>query len=321
MVHLRIVAPREKSQRVLDALERSVAVCNIVRLPDAARKPDGDMIICDVAREAASIVISDLTELGIPTDGSVSIAPVETQLSDAAERADRAAPGDPSNAVVWEEVEELTSEASVITASYMIFMALACMIAAVGIFQNSSILIVGSMILGPEFGPLAGLCVAIVGGRSHQAIRSALALGTGFPLGISAAFVASLLFKWTGVAPHDFDGADHFLSDLISHPNVFSVAVALAAGIAGMLSLTTSKSATLLGVLVSVTTIPAAANIGVSAAYGDGSTWVGSQLQLAINLTCLIAAGIATLFVQRWIFNRRLRAHRSELAAEGVRHD
>lgn len=241
MVHLRIVASREKSRQALELLERSDVVCNIVRLPEAARHPAGDMIICDVAREAASIVMSDLTELGIPEDGSVSITPVETQLSKAAERADRAAPGDPSNAVVWEQVEELTSEASVMTASYMIFMALACVIAAVGILQGSSILIVGAMILGPEFGPIAGLCVAFVGGRWRQAARSSVALLVGFPLGITAAFAAALVFKWTGVAPTSFDGADHFLSDLISHPNVYSIAVALCAGVAGILSLTTSK--------------------------------------------------------------------------------
>jgi hypothetical protein len=81
-----------------------------------------------------------------------------------------------------------------------------------------------------------------------------------------------------------------------------------------MLSLTTAKSSTLLGVLVSVTTIPAAANIAVSAAYADWSTWRGSQLQLLVNLVCLVAAGTATLWVQNQVFRRRRKAHLRELA-------
>ena len=64
-------------------------------------------------------------------------------------------------------------------------MALACMIASVGIFLDSPILIVGAMIVGPEFGPIAGLCVAIVQRRREVARRSLRALAVGFPVGIT----------------------------------------------------------------------------------------------------------------------------------------
>ena len=67
----------------------------------------------------------------------------------------------PSDAVVWEEVEARTSENIELTGNFLAFMVLACLIASVGIFLDSPILIVGAMIVGPEFGPLAGLCVAV----------------------------------------------------------------------------------------------------------------------------------------------------------------
>jgi hypothetical protein len=66
----------------------------------------------------------------------------------------------------------------------------------------------------------------------------------------------------------------------------------------------------LIGVLISVTTIPAAANVGVAAAYGDWSEFRGALAQLGINLLCLIAAGVATLMVQRWVFERRRERYR-----------
>ena len=122
-----------------------------------------------------------------------------------------------------------------------------------------------------------------------------MALLAGFPLAIGAAFVASLLFKWTGLTPDHFSEEDHGLSVIISNPDFFSFFVAFCAGIAGTLSLTTAKSGALTGVLISVTTIPAAANIGVSAAYADWSAFGGSAAQLAINLVALCIAGVGTL--------------------------
>jgi uncharacterized hydrophobic protein (TIGR00271 family) len=309
MVHLRIVVPPGMTAQVLRVLEPSPAVCNIVVLRGAALRPAGDVLLCDVAREAASILLADLKELGVPEYGSISVEQVDVTLSRAAEAAARAAPGDPANAVVWEDVEELASESTTLTASFLIFMTLATLIAAVGIFLDTPILIIGAMVLGPEFGPLASFCVAVVERRPRLAARSLVALLAGFPIAITGAYVASLIFKWTSLTPDHFSAEDHSLSVIISNPDFFSFFVAFIAGVAGLLSLTTSKSGALAGVLISVTTIPAAANIGVAAAYEDWSAWRGSMEQLAINLGAICVAGVITLLVQRGIFRRRRAAH------------
>jgi uncharacterized hydrophobic protein (TIGR00271 family) len=102
---------------------------------------------------------------------------------------------------------------------------------------------------------------------------------------------------------------DRPLTDFISHPDEFSAIVALLAGTAGVLSLTSAKSGALIGVLISVATIPAAGNIGVAAAYGDGDEWVGAVAQLSVNLTAILLAGIATLYVQRRLYIRRKKRH------------
>ncbi|MGH2978610.1 MAG: DUF389 domain-containing protein [Solirubrobacterales bacterium] len=309
MVHLRIVVPPDLTAQVLRVLEQSPAVCNIVVLRGAAMRPAGDVLLCDVPREAASIVLADLQELGVHERGSISVEEVDIALSSAAEEAMRAAPGDPANAVVWEEVEELASESTTLSGSFLIFMTLATLIAAVGIFLDTPILIVGAMVLGPEFGPLASFCVAVVERRPRLALRSFVALVAGFPVGITAAFLASLTFKSTDLTPDEFTEADHSLSVIISSPDFFSFFVAFCAGIAGVLSLTTQKSGALAGVLISVTTIPAAANIGVAAAYQDWSAWRGSQAQLALNIAAICAAGLITLLIQRAIFRRRRAEH------------
>jgi uncharacterized hydrophobic protein (TIGR00271 family) len=321
MVHLRIVVPADLTEGVLRALERTPGACNVAVLRGAAVRPTGDVILCDVAREAASIVISDLEELGVPGRGSISVEEIDVVLSSGAEAAMEAAPGDPANAVVWEEVEELASESTTLTASFLTFMVLATLIAAVGIFLDTPILIIGAMVLGPEFGPLASFCVAVVERRPRLALRSFVALVAGFPVAIGAAYLASLIFKWTDLTPDQFSEADHSLSAIISSPDFFSVFVAFCAGVAGILSLTTAKSGALAGVLISVTTIPAAANIGVSAAYQDWSSWRGSQAQLAINIGTICVAGVLTLLIQRAIFNRRRARHRRGQDRPGRRQD
>jgi uncharacterized hydrophobic protein (TIGR00271 family) len=309
MVHLRIVVPVERAERALGLLDASRATTNIVHLPGAARRPRGDVILCDVAREDASVVIEDLKELGIVEDGSIALEQIDSQLSAAAKRAERSARGLPSDAVVWEEVEARTSESAELGGNFLVFMTLACLIASVGIFTGSPILIVGAMVVGPEFGPLAGLCVAAVERRSGVAIRSLTALAVGFPFGITAAFLFTFLCVATGLVDADFESTQNALTQFITEPEAFSFIVASFAGAAGVLSLTSAKSGALIGVLISVTTIPAAANVGVAAALGNWDDWVGAMEQLTVNLSAIVLAGVATLYVQRRLYERRWRRH------------
>ena len=188
-------------------------------------------------------------------------------------------------------------------------MVLATMIAGAGILTDSVILIIGAMVVGPEFGPLAGVCVAVVDRRLDLARRSLIALGVGFPAAIGATLVGTLLLRAAGRAPDALSEASRPATLFISEPNAYSVIVAVLAGIAGVLSLTTAKSGALIGVLISVTTIPAAANVGVAAAYGDWGELSGALAQLLINLVAIVLAGVATLSLQRALYARR-RARR-----------
>ncbi|HWM62372.1 MAG TPA: DUF389 domain-containing protein [Solirubrobacterales bacterium] len=309
MVHLRIVVPSDRSEKVMGLLEATPSACNLVFLAGAARKPVGDVVLCDVAREDASVVIDDLKELGVHRDGSIALEQIDSQISEAAKRAERAAPGAPSDAVVWEEVEARTSESIELGGNFLLFMVLACLLASVGIFTGSAILIIGAMVVGPEFGPLAGFCVAIVERRRSVALRSLAALAIGFPVGITAAFLFTLACEATGLIAGDFSSGQRQLTQFISDPTTFSFLVAVFAGTAGVLSLTSAKSGALVGVLISVTTILAAANIGIAAALGDWSEWRGAMAQLVVNLTAIVLAGVTTLFVQRALYERRRRRH------------
>ena len=94
------------------------------------------------------------------------------------------------------------------------------------------------------------------------------------------------------------------LTDFIVSPDAWSFVVAVLAGIAGTLSLTTAKSGPLVGVFISVTTIPAVGTIAVCLACGIWGEAASALLQLGINLVGILLAGTLTLLVQRLVWSR-----------------
>jgi uncharacterized hydrophobic protein (TIGR00271 family) len=145
--------------------------------------------------------------------------------------------------------------------------------------------------------------------RPDLAKRSLRALAVGFPVAILVTYLATHLARLLGIAPDQIAEASRPLTQFISNPDTFSFVVAFLAGVAGILSLTSAKSGALIGVLISVTTIPAAGNLAVAAAYGNWSEAGGALLQLSLNLTMIVLAGVLTLFVQRRVYDERRRRH------------
>jgi uncharacterized hydrophobic protein (TIGR00271 family) len=159
------------------------------------------------------------------------------------------------------------------------------------------------MVVGPEFGPLAALAVALVRRRMHLARRAALALLIGFPAAMAVTAVGTLAVEAIGWV--DLTSTSELSEvDFIFQVGPFSFVVALLAGAAGMLSLVSSKSAALVGVFISVTTVPAAGFAVVAATVGDWDVAAQSAAQLAVNLIGITMAGVLVL----WVYQR---AHRS----------
>ncbi|TDC66494.1 DUF389 domain-containing protein [Micromonospora sp. KC207] len=310
MLHLRVIAPPDQSSAVVDLLGGDPGVTHLVVLPGAARRPRGDLVLCDVVRERADAILHDLQRLGVEAHGGIAADDVELTLSAAADRAAREVPGSGADAVVWDEVAAKTGEQTELSATYLVLIVVATMIAGIGVLLDQPILIVGAMVVGPEFGPLAALCVALLRRKPAIIGRSVQALAVGF----LAAMLATVLSTWAltaaGLMNRGMLLADRPLTDFIWRPDALSWVVGLLAGVAGMLSLTSKKSGSLVGVLISVTTVPAAANVAVAVAYGVWQEAAGSALQLVINLCAIVLSGLATLAVQQlswWRLSRRFR--------------
>jgi uncharacterized hydrophobic protein (TIGR00271 family) len=306
MLHLRLIVPPDRTEAVLDQLTATPGVVHIVRSAGSTTRPDGDVVLCDVAREAANDVVERLQDHGLHRDGAIVIQAVEVVVSDAAAAAEASSPGEGGDAMVWEQLEARARDESVLTASFLVFMAIAATIAAIGILLDSAILVIGAMVVGPDYGPLAALCVAIVRRRGAAGAVAARTILIGLGVAASAAFVGTALLRITSIAPAVYDIGDRQLTSFIARPDAMAAIVAVLAGVVGMLSLTEARSGALIGVLVSVTTIPAVGNIGAATAYGAWAEVRGAALQLGINVIALVVAGVVTLTVQ----SRRTTTHR-----------
>ncbi|KRQ22798.1 MULTISPECIES: DUF389 domain-containing protein [Mycobacteroides] len=302
MLHVRVIAPADLSDQVVEFLATTAGVAHIVRVTGAAISPAGDVITADVARETANDVLNGLKAVDIDKRGSITAEVLDTVISQTAYEAEDDAEGDPADAVIWDELIGRTREESTLNLTFLAFLCLACLIAAVGVVTDSPVTIVGAMVVGPEFGPLAALAVSIVRRKWSLARRSLLALVVGFPVAMAVTAVGALAAEGAGwVTLKSVRELQQV--DFIFQVGPFSLVVALLAGAAGMLSLMSAKSAALVGVFISVTTVPAAGFAVVAATVGEWEIAGLSALQLAVNLFGIVLAGVMVLLVRP----RRLR--------------
>ncbi|WP_127782440.1 DUF389 domain-containing protein [Rhodococcus sp. X156] len=303
MLHLRLRVPADLVDEVLADLEQDDTVTNVAVVPGGFRKPAGTLVLADVARESATAVIGRLRTLKVQHRGSISIEQLDTVLSDDATRAEVAAPGAPDDAVVWESVEQRLRDSSRLSWVFIAFMTIAAALAGVGRITDQPILIVGAMVVGPEFAPIAALCFGFARPRLSMVPLAVRALVVGFAI---ATMIATIfwwvLFQLGGFTREQATSGP--LTDFIVSPDGWSFVVGILAGVAGMLSLTTAKSEVLVGVFISVTTIPALGTVAVCLACGAWGDVVSAAAQLGLNLVAIVLAGTCTLLLQRLIWQR-----------------
>lgn len=304
-LQLRIVVPSELTGDVVSIARSQAAVSEITVMAGAAMLPAGDVIVLQAVREGVEELLQKLHTLNIAEVGSLSVTAPELVISDRLDKAEGQVAGDGADAIIWDEVEQDTSDDSKLTWSYLAFLAIAVQLAGIGIVTDSTIAIVGAMVVGPEFGPLAGLALAIVDRRWKLARRAAAALCLGFPVAMLLAALATAASVWLGLfSPADVLGANR-ATEFIYHPGPYSFIVAVLAGAAGMLSLIGKKSAALVGVFISVTTVPAAGYVAVALVLGEPGRAAGSALQLLLNAAGIVLSAALVLLGYRLARRRR----------------
>jgi uncharacterized hydrophobic protein (TIGR00271 family) len=299
MLHVRVVSPADVTDRLVEALAADSGVSGLVVLRAAATRPHGDAVQFDLATASANSVLRQIRDLGLDRHGSVVVETVDAALS---ERPDQRASYHGERAPVWELVEARIHADAEYPPSFFALLVFAGLIGACGILTNSQILVVGAMVVGPEYSAIIAVALGLDRRDGHSVRRGLLVLTVGFALAIAVTLVLAACIRASGHTPRAYLAGVRPVSDLINSPNLFSVVVAVIAGLTGVVSLTLAKATALTGVFISVTTIPAAADVGVSLVYGAYKEAVGSVTQLLLNVVLLIVVGALGLHAQRAVW-------------------
>jgi uncharacterized hydrophobic protein (TIGR00271 family) len=308
MLHVRVVSPSGVTARLSDYLMADHGVVNLVVLPAVASSPDGDAVQFDVMTSSANGVLRQLRALGLDRTSSIIVEGVDAALAETTHRPEWRQSYHGEYAPVWDVVEATIDETANYSPSFFALLAFAGIIGACGILTNSQILIVGAMVVGPEYNAIIAVAQGIERRRWMPVRRGLLALLVGFVFAIAVTLLFALCIRGLGKPGEQFLHGIRPVSDLINSPNLYSVVVAVVAGIVGVMSLTLAKAGPLVGVFISITTIPAAADIAVSVAFSSWSEALGSLWQLLLNVGLLIVVGAVALRGQRIIWRQWLRA-------------
>ncbi|MCW1250105.1 DUF389 domain-containing protein [Acaricomes phytoseiuli] len=304
-LRLRVFSPEESTDAVLELIDSHTGTAELAVFRDVALESAGDLITALVARESVGDLIDKLARLGLTTEGSISVDAPELVLSQKAREAAAATPGADADAVIWDEVESTADDEARLSWSFLAFLVIATQLAGIGIVTNSTIVIVGAMVVGPEFGPLSGLALGLAERRWTLIRRAAVTLLVGFPVAMALCALA----VWISLPLGLFDPASISQGDsaveFIYHPGPYSFIVAMLAGAAGMLSLISRRSTVLVGVFISVTTVPAAGFVAVALVLGETEKAAGSAIQLLLNLLGIVVSAFAVLMFYRLVRRRK----------------
>jgi len=310
VLHLRIITPPELTASVLQELVGDPGVTHITTERGAATEPPGDLVSCDVVRASVNPLVRRLRAAGVADRGGITMTELEAVISTAADRAQAQILTPEIDTIVWEEVSARTSDDSTFSVSFGVLMVLAGIIAAIAVLTNNPVLVVGAMIVSPDYGPMAALSVAVVNRAFGPAWQSLRALALGFPMATLAALGYTLAARGLGRIPAPYLAGQRPVTGLLIGANLGAFVVAFVAGAAGIIALGRAKSGAVVGVLVSITTIPAASNVGVALAMGNPSEAGRSLSILLVNLAGLLAGGVLTLLGTR-VWARRIEAGRA----------
>ena len=304
MLHVRVVSPEDVTSRLVAALTAEPGVRNLVVLPGAAHRPDGDAVQFDLLNESANAVLRQLRGLQLNTRGSVTVGEADVALAGRRNATETRRHARREQIPVWAMVEGTIRANATYPPSFYVLLVIAGLIAAVGILTNSQILVIGAMVVGPEYYAIIAAALGFSKRDRPLVHESLTALGRGFLAAVIVTYLFALVIRAAGVAPQPFLNGVRPVAELINSPNIFSVIVAVLAGVAGVVSLTESRANALIGVFISITTLPAAASIGLSVAFGSWHDALGSLYQLLLNVVILIAVGAAGLSAQRVLWHR-----------------
>ena len=305
---VQVMIPAGKRAAVVRALEEE-GVDYVVTDETSNREYTG-VATFPLPKAAVEPVLERLREAGIDDRTYTVIVAAETVISrrfeeleeEYAEESDR-----DEDRISRQELQAKADELASGMRTYVMMTVISAVIATAGLLLDSPATVVGSMVIAPLIGPAMSAAIGTVVDDEEMFRRGVRMQLVGVVVAIGAATLFAVSLRTLGLVPPGLDPLE--LAEVAERlaPNVLVLAVAIGAGVAGIVSLMSGISATLVGVMIAVALIPPAAAVGIGIAFSIPRLVIGAGVIVAVNVLSINLAALVMLWYEGYRPDRWFR--------------
>jgi uncharacterized hydrophobic protein (TIGR00341 family) len=250
---------------------------------------------------AVEPVLDDLREAGLERDSFTIVVDAETVVSRRFEelQAEYEETAENGDRISRDELTARARDMAPALSTFVVMTLISTVVATAGLLVDSPAVVVGSMVIAPLIGPAMATSVGTVVDDEELFDRGVRLQVLGGVLAVAGAAVFAFAVRWSGIVP--LTATEVFAIGEVRErlsPDVLSLAVALGAGVAGALSLSTGVSSALVGVMIAAALVPPTAVVGIGIAWGRPTAVVGSAVLVLVNFLAINLVALAVLWHQ-----------------------
>lgn len=301
MYQLTAICTPDQTDTVLKLLQATPQIENVICQYGVEVRSGKDVVTAFVHREAADEVLARLRRIRSWQRGELYLNDIDLALSGEGELDSSDDSEEEDDTLSWEVILARARGEGRMTWWYLTFMAMAGIMATVGLVGDIPAVIVGAMAVSPDLSPANAVAVTLSAGLVHRSLRALRTLVFGLGLATIISLALTLFLEAADVIESGITAVDEGMTTFVSVVDGFTVIIAITAGVAAMVAFIIDQDRTAVGVAISVTTIPAAAYVGVALADGAFDQALGGLSVLVVNILFLTLTQIITLsLAKRW---------------------
>jgi uncharacterized hydrophobic protein (TIGR00341 family) len=249
--------------------------------------------------DAVEPILDKLQDAGLGEDPHAVIIDAETDTSRKYEELEQRFAEQTDESTQTISREEIRTEAHEMTPQFPTFVAMtviSAVVATAGMLLDSPAVVVGSMVIAPLIGPAMGASVGTVLGDRQLFRRGVKYQLIGGVAAIGSATLFAVVVRYGFLVPPETNILTISQVSGRLTPDFLSLAVALGAGAAGVLSLASGVSVAIVGVMIAAALVPPAAGVGIAVAWQRPLAAFSSLVLVLVNVLSINLAGLLVLW-------------------------
>ncbi|QLG61282.1 TIGR00341 family protein [Halorarum salinum] len=293
---VQVMVPAGKRETVLSTLDEEGI--DFVLSDETSGRQYTAVVSFPLPTEAVEPVLQRLREVGIERDAYTVVLNAETVVSERFEQLEERYADSEENEdrIAREELAARAEDMAPRTGAYVTLTVISAVVATAGLLLDSPAVVVGSMVIAPLIGPAMATSVGTVIDDADMFRRGVRLQMLGAVLSVASAALFAAMVRFGNVVP---PGTEVFTINEVRErlaPDVLSLPIALGAGIAAALSISSGVSTALVGVMIAAALVPPIAVVGIGIAWGAPLTVAGAALLVVVNFLSINFAALAVLW-------------------------